>query len=156
MALFSSLSQKINHVFSKISNRGALTELEIKQAMREIRVALLEADVNLTVAKDFVNKVSELAVGEQVLKSLTPGQQVVKIVNEQLIELLGSTQSKLAVSSKLPTIYLMCGLQGSGKTTMCGKLGYYLKKQGKTPLLVACDVYRPAADFLSLGVDGKY
>ena len=145
MALFSSLSQKINHVFSKISNRGALTELEIKQAMREIRVALLEADVNLTVAKDFVNKVSELAVGEQVLKSLTPGQQVVKIVNEQLIELLGSTQSKLAVSSKLPTIYLMCGLQGSGKTTMCGKLGYYLKKQGKTPLLVACDVYRPAA-----------
>ena len=145
MALFSSLSQKINHVFSKISNRGALTELEIKQAMREIRVALLEADVNLTVAKDFVNKVSELAVGEQVLKSLTPGQQVVKIVNEQLIELLGSTQSKLAVSSKLPTIYLMCGLQGSGKTTMCAKLGYYLKKQGKTPLLVACDVYRPAA-----------
>ncbi len=145
MALFSSLSQKINHVFSKISNRGALTELEIKQAMREIRVALLEADVNLSVAKDFVNKVSELAVGEQVLKSLTPGQQVVKIVNDQLVELLGSTQSKLAVSSKLPTIILMCGLQGSGKTTMCGKLGYYLKKQGKNPLLVACDVYRPAA-----------
>lgn len=145
MALFSSLSQKINHVFSKLTNKGALTELEIKQAMREIRVALLEADVNLTVAKDFVNRVSEIAVGEQILKSLTPGQQVIKIVNEQLIELLGSTQSKLNVSSKLPTIYLMCGLQGSGKTTMCGKLGLYLKKQGKNPLLVACDIYRPAA-----------
>ena len=145
MALFSSLSQKINHVFSKLTNKGALTELEIKQAMREIRVALLEADVNLAVAKDFVNRVSEIAVGEQILKSLTPGQQVIKIVNEQLIELLGSTQSKLNVSSKLPTIYLMCGLQGSGKTTMCGKLGLYLKKQGKNPLLVACDIYRPAA-----------
>lgn len=145
MALFSSLSQKINHVFSKLTNKGALTEMEIKQAMREIRIALLEADVNLSVAKDFVTTVSELAVGEQILKSLTPGQQVVKIVNEQLIELLGSTQSKLAVSSKLPTVYLMCGLQGSGKTTMCGKLGLYLKKQGKNPLLVACDIYRPAA-----------
>ena len=145
MALFSSLSQKINHVFSKLTNKGALTELEIKQAMREIRIALLEADVSLSVAKDFVSKVSELAVGEKILKSLTPGQQVIKIVNEQLVELLGSTQSKLMVSSKLPTIYLMCGLQGSGKTTMCGKLGLHLKKQGKNPLLVACDIYRPAA-----------
>jgi len=145
VALFSSLSQKINHVFSKLTNKGALTELEIKQAMREIRIALLEADVNLSVAKDFVNKVSEIAVGEQILKSLTPGQQVIKIVNEQLVELLGSTQSKLVVASKPPTIYLMCGLQGSGKTTMCGKLGLHLKKQGKNPLLVACDIYRPAA-----------
>jgi signal recognition particle subunit SRP54 len=145
MALFSSLSEKINHVFSKLTKKGALTELEIKQAMREIRIALLEADVNLEVAKDFINKVSEQAVGEKVLKSLTPGQQVIKIVNEQLTELLGSTQSKLAVSSKLPTIFLMCGLQGSGKTTMCAKLGLYLKKQGKNPLLVACDIYRPAA-----------
>ncbi len=113
--------------------------------MREIRIALLEADVNLEVAKEFINKVSEQAIGEKVLKSLSPGQQVIKIVNEQLTELLGSTQSKLAVSSKLPTILLMCGLQGSGKTTMCAKLGLYLKKQGKNPMLVACDIYRPAA-----------
>lgn len=145
MALFSSLSEKINHVFSKLTKKGALTELEIKQAMREIRIALLEADVNLEVAKEFINKVSEQAIGEKVLKSLSPGQQVIKIVNEQLTELLGSTQSKLAVSSKLPTILLMCGLQGSGKTTMCAKLGLYLKKQGKNPMLVACDIYRPAA-----------
>ena len=145
MAFFSSLGEKINHVFSKITNKGALTEFEIKQAMREIRIALLEADVNLNVAKDFIANVSEEAVGEKVLKSLTPGQQVIKIVNEKLIELLGTTQSKLEVSSKLPTVILMCGLQGSGKTTMCGKLGVYLKKQGKKPLLAACDIYRPAA-----------
>ena len=145
MAAFSNLTDRINHVFSKLKNRGALTELEIKQAMREVRVALLEADVNFTVAKDFISKVSELAVGEEVLKSLTPGQQVIKIVNEQLIELLGSTQSKLGVSSKLPTIILMCGLQGAGKTTMCGKLALHLQKQGKRVLLCADDVYRPAA-----------
>lgn len=145
MAAFSNLTDRINHVFSKLKNRGALTELEIKQAMREVRVALLEADVNFTVAKDFISKVSELAVGEEVLKSLTPGQQVIKIVNEQLIELLGSTQSKLGVSSKLPTIIMMCGLQGAGKTTMCGKLALHLQKQGKRVLLCADDVYRPAA-----------
>ncbi len=145
MPLFSNLADKINHTFSKLTNRGALTELEIKQAMREVRIALLEADVNLTVAKDFINKVTEKAVGEQILKSLTPGQQVIKIVNEELTELMGSTQSKLTVSSKLPTVIMMCGLQGAGKTTMCGKLGLYLKKQGKKPLLVACDIYRPAA-----------
>ena len=145
MAAFSNLTDRINHVFSKLKNRGALTELEIKQAMREVRVALLEADVNFTVAKDFIGKVSELAVGEQVLKSLTPGQQVIKIVNEQLIELLGSTQSKLGVSPKLPTIIMMCGLQGAGKTTMCGKLALHLQKQGKRVLLCADDVYRPAA-----------
>lgn len=145
MAAFSNLTDRINHVFSKLKNRGALTELEIKQAMREVRVALLEADVNFTVAKDFISKVSELAVGEQVLKSLTPGQQVIKIVNEQLIELLGSTQSKLGVSPKLPTIIMMCGLQGAGKTTMCGKLALHLQKQGKRVLLCADDVYRPAA-----------
>ena len=145
MAAFANLTDRINHVFAKLRNRGALTELEIKQAMREVRVALLEADVNFTVAKDFINKVTELAVGEQILKSLTPGQQVIKIVNEQLIELLGSTQSKLGVSSKLPTIIMMCGLQGAGKTTMCGKLAAYLQKQGKKVLLCADDVYRPAA-----------
>lgn len=145
MALFSNLSERLNHIFSKLTNRGKLTELEIKQAMREIRVALLEADVNFQVVKDFVAKVSEKAIGEQVLESLTPGQQVVKIVNEELIELLGSTNAKLAVSSNLPTVILMCGLQGAGKTTMCGKLAYNLKSTGKKPLLVACDIVRPAA-----------
>ena len=145
MAAFANLTERINHVFSKLKNRGALTELEIKQAMREVRVALLEADVNFAVAKDFINKVTELAVGEAILKSLTPGQQVIKIVNEQLIELLGSTQSKLGVSPKLPTIIMMCGLQGAGKTTMCGKLAMYLQKQGKKVLLCADDIYRPAA-----------
>lgn len=145
MGAFSSLTDRINHAFSKLRNRGALTELEIKQAMREVRVALLEADVNYAVAKDFIAKVTERAVGEEILKSLTPGQQVIKIVNEELIELLGSTTSKLGVSPKLPTVIMMCGLQGAGKTTMCGKLAYYLQKQGKKVLLVADDIYRPAA-----------
>ncbi len=145
MAVFSNLTDRINHVFSKLKNRGALTELEIKQAMREVRVALLEADVNFNVTKDFIARVTEKACGEEILKSLTPGQQVIKIVNEQLIELLGSTQSKLGVSPKLPTIIMMCGLQGAGKTTMCGKLAFYLQKQGKKVLLVADDIYRPAA-----------
>lgn len=145
MAAFQNLTERINHVFSKLKNRGALTELEIKQAMREVRVALLEADVNYTVAKDFINRVTEKAVGEEILKSLTPGQQVIKIVNEELVALLGSTQSKLGVSPKLPTVIMMCGLQGAGKTTMCGKLALYLQKQGKKVLLCADDIYRPAA-----------
>ena len=145
MALFGSLSEKLNHVFSKITRRGTLTELEIKNAMREIKLALLEADVNFMVVKDLTAKISEKCLGERVLKSLTPGQQVVKIVNEELTALMGSTNSKLNVSSKPPTIILMCGLQGAGKTTMSGKLAKYLKKQGKKPLLVACDIYRPAA-----------
>lgn len=145
MAAFSNLTDRINHVFAKLKNRGVLTALEIKQAMREVRVALLEADVNFSVAKDFINKVTELAVGEEILKSLTPGQQVIKIVNEQLIELLGTTQSKLTVASKPPTVIMMCGLQGAGKTTMCGKLALYLQKQGKRVLLCADDIYRPAA-----------
>lgn len=145
MAAFSNLTDRLNHAFAKLRNRGALTELEIKQAMREVRVALLEADVNFTVAKDFIAKVTELAIGEQILKSLTPGQQVIKIVNEQLVELLGATQSKLSVSPKLPTIIMMCGLQGAGKTTMCGKLALHLQKQGKRVLLCADDIYRPAA-----------
>ena len=145
MALFSGLSERLSHIFSKITKRGKLTELEIKEAMREVRIALLEADVNYKVVKDFIKNVSEKAVGEEVLKSLTPAQQVIKIVNEELTALMGSTNSKLAVSPKSPTIIMMCGLQGAGKTTMCAKLGYYLKKSGKKPLLVACDIYRPAA-----------
>jgi signal recognition particle subunit SRP54 len=145
MAFFDNLSEKMNHVFSKLRNKGRLTELEIKQAMREIRIALLEADVNLSVAKDFVQRVSDKALGEDILKSLTPAQQVVKIVNEELIELMGSKHAKLAVADRPPTVILMCGLQGSGKTTMCGKLGCMLKKQGKNVMLVAGDIYRPAA-----------
>ena len=145
MGLFSSLSEKLNHVFTKLTKRGTLTELEIKQAMREIRIALLEADVNLLVAKDFVNKVSEKALGQEVLKSLSPTQQVIKIVSEELTELMGSTNSKLLVSSELPTVIMMCGLQGAGKTTLSGKLALHLKKTGKKPLLCACDIYRPAA-----------
>ena len=128
-----------------MTKRGRLTELEIKQAMREVRIALLEADVNLTVAKDFIAKVSEKAVGQEILKSLSPAQQVIKIVNEELTELMGSTNSKLIVSPEPPTVIMMCGLQGAGKTTLCGKLALYLKKQNKKPLLAACDVYRPAA-----------
>lgn len=145
MALFGSLSEKLSHVFSKLTRHGVLTELEIKNAMREIRLALLEADVNYLVVKDLVSKISEKCSGERVLKSLTPGQQVIKIVNEELTALMGSTNSKLTIASKPPTIILMCGLQGAGKTTMCGKLAKMLKKQGKRPLLVACDIYRPAA-----------
>lgn len=145
MGMFGSLSERLNHIFSKLTKRGKLTELEIKQAMREVRVALLEADVNFVVAKDFINKVSEKAVGETILNSLTPGQQVIKIVNEELIALMGSTSSKLEVADNPPTVIMMCGLQGAGKTTMCGKLGFMLKKQGKKPMLVACDIYRPAA-----------
>ena len=122
MALFSSLSEKFNHIFSKLTKRGKLTELEIKEAMREIRIALLEADVNYGVAKEFINSVSEKAVGEAVMQSLTPGQQVVKIVNEELTALMGSEQSKIVFASNPPTVILMCGLQGAGKTTMSAKL----------------------------------
>ncbi len=145
MSLFESLGDRLNHIFSKLTKHGKLTELEIKQAMREVRVALLEADVNFLVAKDFINKVSEKAIGEEILNSLTPGQQVIKIVRDELITLMGETNAKLTVSPNPPTIIMMCGLQGAGKTTMCGKLGAMLKKQGKKPLLVACDIYRPAA-----------
>ncbi len=145
MALFGSLSERLNHIFSKLTKRGKLTELEIRSAMREVRIALLEADVNIKVAKQFINDVSEKAVGQQVLQSLNPAQQVIKIVNEELIALMGSGNAKLEVSPKPPTVVMMCGLQGAGKTTLCGKLSMQLKKQGKRPLLVACDVYRPAA-----------
>ena len=145
MALFSGLSEKLNHVFSKLANRGKLTALEIKEAMREVRVALLEADVNFMVAKEFCKQVSEKALGDEVLQSLTPSQQVIKIVNEELVALMSSPNQKLQVSPKPPTIIMMCGLQGAGKTTMCAKLAAHLKKSGKRPLLVACDIYRPAA-----------
>lgn len=145
MALFASLQEKLGHIFSKLTNRGKLTELEIKQAMREVRIALLEADVNIGVAKQFIANVSEKAVGSEIMKSLSPAQQVIKIVNEELTALMGSTNSKLAVSPSPPTVIMMCGLQGAGKTTLCGKLAVYLKKNGKKPLLAACDVYRPAA-----------
>ncbi len=145
MALFSGLSEKLNHIFSKLTKHGRLTELEIKNAMREVRVALLEADVNISVVKDFVSKVSEKAVGQEILKNLNPTQQVIKIVNEELIELMGSGISKLNFASNPPSVIMMAGLQGAGKTTLVGKLGMHLKKQGRKPLLVACDVYRPAA-----------
>ncbi|MGN0824756.1 MAG: signal recognition particle protein [Candidatus Coproplasma sp.] len=145
MALFSSLSDRLNHIFSKLTKRGRLTELEIKTAMREVRVALLEADVNIKVAKEFCATVSEKAVGQKILESLNPAQQVIKIVNEELINLMGPANAKLTVASNPPTVIMMCGLQGAGKTTLCGKLALLLKKGGKKPLLVGCDVYRPAA-----------
>ena len=145
MSIFSGLSERLNHIFSKLTHKSKLTSLEIKEAMREVRVALLEADVNYQVAKDFIARVSEKAVGEDILKSLTPGQQVIKIVRDELTELMGEQNEKLAVSPKLPTVILMCGLQGSGKTTMTGKLAVFLRKNGKKPLLVAGDIHRPAA-----------
>lgn len=145
MAAFASLSEKLNHIFSKMTKRGRLTELEIKQAMREVRIALLEADVNINVVKQFTAAVSEKAVGQEILKSLSPTQQVIKIVNEELISLMGEKNVKLEVAPKPPTVIMMAGLQGAGKTTLCGKLALSLKKQGKKPLLIACDVYRPAA-----------
>lgn len=145
MALFGTLSEKLNHAFSKLKNKGALSELEVKNAMREVRIALLEADVNFTVVKGFINAVSERACGEDILKGLDASQQVIKIVNEELTRLMGSTHSKLEVADKPPTVIMMCGLQGAGKTTMCGKLAGMLKKQNKKVMLAACDVYRPAA-----------
>lgn len=145
MALFGSLSEKINHAFSKLKNKGALSELEVKNAMREVRIALLEADVNFIVVKEFIKAVSDRALGEDILKGLDASQQVIKIVNEELIKLMGSTHAKLETADKPPTVIMMCGLQGAGKTTMCGKLGLVLKKQGKKPLLAAADIYRPAA-----------
>ena len=145
MGAFSSLSERLNHIFSKLTKRGRLTELEIKTAMREVRVALLEADVNVKVAKQFCADVSEKAVGQEIIKSLNPAQQVIKIVNDELIALMGSSNQKLNISPKPPTVIMMCGLQGAGKTTLCGKLAVNLKKSGKKPLLVGCDIYRPAA-----------
>ena len=143
--MFQSLSEKLDNAFKKFRNKGKLTEADIKAGMREIKLALLEADVNFKVVKDFINSVSERAVGADVLESLLPAQQIVKIVNEELTALMGGTQSKLTISPKPPTVVMMVGLQGAGKTTHAGKLAGLYKKQGKKPLLVACDVYRPAA-----------
>ena len=142
---FEGLTDKLQGAFKKLNSKGKLTEADVKSAMREVRMALLEADVNFTVVKDFIKKVTERAVGADILASLTPGQQVIKIVNEELTALMGGTNAKLTYSSQPPTIYMLCGLQGAGKTTMCGKLGNMIKKGDKKPLLVACDVYRPAA-----------
>ncbi len=142
---FESLSDKLQGVFKKLKGAGVLTESDINEAMREVKLALLEADVNFKVVKDFVATVKEKSLGSDVLASLTPGQQVIKIVNEQLVSLMGGTNSKLTYSPKGFTVLLMVGLQGTGKTTTCGKLAGYLKKNGKKPMLCACDIYRPAA-----------
>ena len=142
---FEGLTDKLQGAFKKLNSKGKLTEADVKAAMREVRMALLEADVNFTVVKDFVKKVTERAVGAEILSSLTPAQQVIKIVNEELTNLMGGTNARLTYSPQAPTIYMLCGLQGAGKTTMAGKLGNMIKKGDKKPLLVACDVYRPAA-----------
>ncbi|SNR90193.1 signal recognition particle subunit FFH/SRP54 (srp54) [Anaerovirgula multivorans] len=143
--VFEGLAEKLQNTFKKLKGKGKLTEQDVSEAMREVKLALLEADVNFKVVKDFVKKVKDRSVGVEVLESLTPGQQVIKIVNEELTELMGQTQSKLTFASKPPTIIMLVGLQGAGKTTTCGKLSGLLKKQGKRPLLIAGDIYRPAA-----------
>lgn len=142
---FEGLSEKLTNVFKRLKSRGKLSEPDVKEAMREVRLALLEADVSYKVVKDFVSKVSERAVGEDVLTSLTPAQMVVKIVNEELVSLMGNSNAKINIPSKPPCIIMMCGLQGSGKTTHAAKLAKFFKEQGHRPLLVACDIYRPAA-----------
>ncbi|MDK2798396.1 MAG: signal recognition particle subunit [Clostridiales bacterium] len=142
---FESLASKLQETFKKLKGKGKLTEKDVKAAMREVKLALLEADVNFKVVKDFINTISEKAVGSEVLESLTPGQHVIKIVNEELTQLMGSAQSKIVFASKPPTVLMLVGLQGAGKTTTCGKLGSALRKTGKKPLLVAGDIYRAAA-----------
>ena len=143
--MFASLSEKLSEAFKKFRNKGKLTEADVRTGMREVKMALLEADVNFKVVKEFTKKVTERAVGTEVLESLLPAQQIVKIVNEELTELMGGSQSKLTIASNPPTVIMMVGLQGAGKTTHAAKLAAMYKKQGKRPLLVACDVYRPAA-----------
>lgn len=143
---FESLSEKLNSVFKKLRGKGKLGEQDIKDAMREVRMALLEADVNYKVAKQFIADVTERAMGQEVMESLTPAQQVIKIVNDQLTELMGGTEAAhIHIKSKPPTVLMMCGLQGAGKTTHCAKLAKYFIREGHRPLLVACDIYRPAA-----------
>lgn len=143
--MFDNLAEKLENAFKKFKNKGKLTEADVKEGMREVRIALLEADVNYKVARDFIKTVTERAVGADVLESLLPAQQIIKIVHEELVKLMGETNSKLQISSRPPTVVMMVGLQGSGKTTHSAKLAGMYKKQGKRPLLVACDVYRPAA-----------
>lgn len=142
---FEGLSERLENSFKRLRAKGKLTEADVKEAMREVRLALLEADVNYKVAKKFTKKVTDRAVGADVMESLTPGQMVIKIVNEELTQLMGGSESRLAIANHPPTIVMMCGLQGSGKTTHSAKLALKLKKEGHRPLLVACDVYRPAA-----------
>lgn len=143
--MFESLSDKLQNVMKKLKGQTRITEKDLKDMLREVKLALLEADVNYKVVKEFIATIEEKSLGESVMKSLTPGQQVVKIVKDELVELLGSSESKLNISSNPPTVIMLVGLQGSGKTTLCGKLSNYLRKQGKKPMMVACDVYRPAA-----------
>lgn len=142
---FEGLSDKLSQAFKKMRSKGKLSEADVKSAMREVRLALLEADVNYKVAKDFTNKVSERAVGEKVMESLTPAQMVIKIVNEELTELMGGGEARLKTANRIPTVIMMCGLQGSGKTTHSAKLAKMLRAKGSRPMLVACDIYRPAA-----------
>ena len=142
---FNNLQDKLGGIFKKLRNKGKISESDVKEAMREVRLALLEADVNYKVAKDFTNSVAEKCVGENVFESLTAAQMIMKIVRDQLTELMGSEQTRLKTSSKIPTVIMMCGLQGSGKTTHSAKIAKYLKAKGSRPLLVACDIYRPAA-----------
>ena len=151
---FDSLSEKLGNIFRKLKSRGKLSEADVKEVMREIRMALLSADVNFKVAKDFVAQVSERATGADVLESLTPAQQVIKIVNEELTSFMGGENDKIRFASKPPTVVMLCGLQGAGKTTHCAKLALYFKNMGKRPLLAACDIYRPAA-VLQLQVMGE-
>ncbi|OEH85787.1 signal recognition particle protein [Desulfuribacillus stibiiarsenatis] len=143
--VFQGLADRLQQTFNKLKKKGKITEADVKEALREVRLALLEADVNFKIVKQFIDKVKDRAVGQEILGSLTPGQQVIKLVNEELTELMGGTQSKLTISSSPPTVVMMVGLQGAGKTTSSGKLANYLKKQNRRPLLVACDIYRPAA-----------
>lgn len=143
--MFQNLTDKLTNALKRFRNKGKLTESDVKEGMREIKLALLEADVNFKVVKEFIRSVTERAVGAEVLESLLPAQQIVKIVNEELIRLMGGEAPKLEMASRPPTVVMMVGLQGAGKTTHCGKIANYYKKKGKTPLLVACDVYRPAA-----------
>lgn len=142
---FEGLAEKLQHVFSKLTNRGKLTEVDVKAAMREVKLVLLEADVNFKVVKSFIKSVTERAVGEEVLKSLTPGQQVIKIVRDEMISILGEKHESVNFASQPPTVIMMCGLQGAGKTTMCGKLAKMWIKDGKSVMLAALDIYRPAA-----------
>lgn len=151
---FENLSSKLQDVFKQLRGKGKLTEADVKTAMREVKIALLEADVNFKIVKSFIKTVTERAIGAEVLEGLNPGQQVIKIVNEELIALMGTTQSQLTFAKRPPTIYMMVGLQGAGKTTSSGKLAGQLRKQGRNPLLVACDIYRPAA-IKQLQVVGK-
>ena len=143
--MFNSLGDRFQDIFKKVSGQGRLTESNIKDALREVRLALLEADVNYGVAKNFVAKIRDKAVGEEVIKGVNPAQQFVKIVNDELVEVLGGTNVTIAKSAKPPTIVMLTGLQGAGKTTFSAKLGKYLKKKGEKPFLIGADVYRPAA-----------